>query len=1134
MIALVLSGPSSGALLPLEPGVFSLGSGPQAFFMVADSTMDAIALTLKVEPQGVLTVAPGLWSGNPAEFALSSDQAASAGAGATAAGATAAGVAGAPAAAGVTAAGTTTAEAAIWLNGHELTQPQVVPAGSLLRLGLTEIFFSAQEHGSEEELWREAQQAQAQLRQAELSAAREQAQAELAAAYAQEQALQAKTTAASAVAAAAVSASTANVDEQTRAASLEATMAEEAAASSAPAGASAVADSSVTADTNAPAATSAPAAANATATSGSVPASGSARAAAGIAAAAGEHRALASWRPFLVPGIMATVGSLLLGGMLYLLVFAGAKHSPAANEAQVRDFMQSHHIEQIRITRHHGYLQASGVVATQEYKDQILASLPDLDEVLVINLQTYQSLSDDVARAFALRGATVRVDRTTDNQMHIFGYVKDEATAQALLATVRLILARTATFSSNHLSSTKISPSAATSTATSIAASNTTASSTAATNAPATSTTATNAIPVSANSAVATANTAKGSANSALAANAASALAAAPGPAASHAGEPGPLAATAALLSSEPAALADTSATATNTSAAATSAAASLPGASAATDASDNSSSASRAVSLGAETDMSRAVQSVNLLGSQAGLGYEQSLELNRLAATVELVPHFIYADRLRPLLEQLARKYYLQLDYVYAPFDVGYSLNQRSNSTSRLVSLRASSNDRISTVAIKAEANPSLAGDDLSAPATVGEPRASAGDTATNLIAGRANAEDGSAVVLATSNNAQDNGAATLADGASPTAATSLELARAGAPDLALSAAAVAAAPALTAAAGAPDLTLTAAALGAAEQSLSESYAATPLSDLSSMVKLSSDQRLWALQQELARRINAPINLQDRSGLVAKYLNLENESRAALAGSSMLNAAFKHSLLPLYHMGVNDLAMASTNMAGENSRAHAGPNAEPNAGRWSELARANDRGRHSNNGATAGFGLDYLNDSYGSPLLAQDMAALGYSRSQDRDSNTNLFAAWLGHGRGNGATSLAHRANTGVSASTGIRDSDASSPWFFDSADTLARGWGSAMNSGASEDMTLDLGLATGRVAAQDEALPEELWLDIMSVTMEPLRFVTLRDGLKVFEGGMLPSGQVVTQIEIDHLLLQDQHGREVRYELK
>ena len=54
----------------------------------------------------------------------------------------------------------------------------------------------------------------------------------------------------------------------------------------------------------------------------------------------------------------------------------------------------------------------------------------------------------------------------------------------------------------------------------------------------------------------------------------------------------------------------------------------------------------------------------------------------------------------------------------------------------------------------------------------------------------------------------------------------------------------------------------------------------------------------------------------------------------------------------------------------------------------------------------------------------------------------------------------------------------------------------------------------------------------DVIGVTMQPLRFITLKSGQKFFEGAVLPGGAVLQQISLDRLVL-NQHGREVSYEL-
>ena len=55
----------------------------------------------------------------------------------------------------------------------------------------------------------------------------------------------------------------------------------------------------------------------------------------------------------------------------------------------------------------------------------------------------------------------------------------------------------------------------------------------------------------------------------------------------------------------------------------------------------------------------------------------------------------------------------------------------------------------------------------------------------------------------------------------------------------------------------------------------------------------------------------------------------------------------------------------------------------------------------------------------------------------------------------------------------------------------------------------------------------------DVAGVTMQPLRFITLRNGQKYFEGAVLPGGAVLQQINLEWLVL-NQHGQEVIYELR
>ena len=49
-----------------------------------------------------------------------------------------------------------------------------------------------------------------------------------------------------------------------------------------------------------------------------------------------------------------------------------------------------------------------------------------------------------------------------------------------------------------------------------------------------------------------------------------------------------------------------------------------------------------------------------------------------------------------------------------------------------------------------------------------------------------------------------------------------------------------------------------------------------------------------------------------------------------------------------------------------------------------------------------------------------------------------------------------------------------------------------------------------------------------ILSVTMKPMRFITLKNGRKYFEGGVLPSGYVVSSIDLNKVVLMK--GSEVK----
>lgn len=138
------------------------------------------------------------------------------------------------------------------------------------------------------------------------------------------------------------------------------------------------------------------------------------------------------------------IGGLLLAILIYLLVFGSTANTPDHNEQVVKEYLQTNYVEQIHLSRDQGYLKVSGVVSSDEVKDKVLANLPELDEVLVVNLKSYQTILEDVKRAFELRGAVVRVDRTTDNHIHVFGYIQDALVEANLIASVRDILSNDA------------------------------------------------------------------------------------------------------------------------------------------------------------------------------------------------------------------------------------------------------------------------------------------------------------------------------------------------------------------------------------------------------------------------------------------------------------------------------------------------------------------------------------------------------------------------------------------------------------------------------------------------------------------------------------------------------------------
>ena len=79
---------------------------------------------------------------------------------------------------------------------------------------------------------------------------------------------------------------------------------------------------------------------------------------------------------------------------------------------------------------------------------------------------------------------------------------------------------------------------------------------------------------------------------------------------------------------------------------------------------------------------------------------------------------------------------------------------------------------------------------------------------------------------------------------------------------------------------------------------------------------------------------------------------------------------------------------------------------------------------------------------------------------------------------------------------------------------------------SASSDEKESSLSEASPGSDAMGQMQNEEL--SILSVTMKPMRFITLKNGRKYFEGGVLPSGYVVTSIDLKKVVLTK--GNEVK----
>lgn len=71
---------------------------------------------------------------------------------------------------------------------------------------------------------------------------------------------------------------------------------------------------------------------------------------------------------------------------------------------------------------------------------------------------------------------------------------------------------------------------------------------------------------------------------------------------------------------------------------------------------------------------------------------------------------------------------------------------------------------------------------------------------------------------------------------------------------------------------------------------------------------------------------------------------------------------------------------------------------------------------------------------------------------------------------------------------------------------------------SASSDEQFTSLSEKKAEVSSKQEGTDE---LAILSVTMKPMRFITLKNGRKYFEGGVLPSGYVVSSIDLNKVIL-------------
>ena len=158
-----------------------------------------------------------------------------------------------------------------------------------------------------------------------------------------------------------------------------------------------------------------------------------------------QEPAKADKRRLLGPSTLILAGTALAGAsilavLLFMLIFKDPMADSNDNERTIREYLAENNVSDIVISRNQGYLQVSGTVSSYRHREKVLASLPEVDEVMVLKIKTHQTMLEDVRRAFASRGASVKVIRTTDQHLHIFGYVQDPVMEGSLMSSVKEIL----------------------------------------------------------------------------------------------------------------------------------------------------------------------------------------------------------------------------------------------------------------------------------------------------------------------------------------------------------------------------------------------------------------------------------------------------------------------------------------------------------------------------------------------------------------------------------------------------------------------------------------------------------------------------------------------------------------------